>query len=283
MKNPLVSISIPTYNSEPFLELCLKAIRSQSYKNIEINIVDGGSKDATIAVAKKYGVRDIIVNKGSLMEARLAGVKKSNGEYVLLLDSDQLLEKNAIEQCINQIQENKDMVILGEDVYKQETILEKLFHLDRKLVHSVKDINPYTSVLLPRFYKKTLLLSAYKKVPQEVIKKATPQDHAILYLESWKLSQKIGLVKSGVKHMEPSSIILLCKKFFRWGYFSINTEKTIYDSYFGKRTQRFRKGMFQKGLFLESLASIILLLLKGIPYSCGYYMGKVHRLLQKHI
>lgn len=283
MKNPLVTISIPTYYSEPFLKTCLDAIKKQSYKRIEINIVDGGSKDMTVEIARKYGVKDIILNKGSLMEARLAGVIKSKGEYILLLDSDQILEKNAIADCIDQITKNNDMVILGEDVHKQNTLLEKLFHLDRKLVHTVKDINPYTSVLLPRFYRKTLLLKAYKKVPQDVIAKATPQDHAILYLESWKLSKKIGFVKKGVRHMEPSSMLLLWKKFFRWGYFSINTEKTIYDSYFEKRTQRFRNGMFQKGLFFESFASILLLLMKGIPYSSGYYVGKIHRLLQKRI
>ncbi len=56
MKNPHVLISIPTLNSSYFLEKCLKAIDTQTYKNISVNIVDGGSTDETISIAKKYGV-----------------------------------------------------------------------------------------------------------------------------------------------------------------------------------------------------------------------------------
>ena len=55
MKQPLVTISIPTYNSDKFIAQCLKAISEQTYQHIEINIVDGGSKDETIAIAKQSG------------------------------------------------------------------------------------------------------------------------------------------------------------------------------------------------------------------------------------
>lgn len=277
-KNKLVTISIPTYNSEKFITRCLKAIQKQTYKPIEINIIDGGSKDKTIAIAKKFKAKVITV-KGSLMRARYEGVGISNGVYILLLDSDQILAPDTIEKSIKKVEKEKlDMLILEEDVWRKKTFLEHLFHLDRKLVHSVKDYSPYTSVLLPRFYKKNILNKAYKKVPKKVIDYAIPQDHAILYLESWKISKRIGMLSDAVKHIEPGSVIALSKKFFRWGYYSEATIKTPYDKYFKKRTERFRKGMFENGMYIESFASILLLLIKGIPYKSGYYAQKVRKI-----
>ena len=55
MKNSLVSVTIPTYNSEKTLRKTLMSVKNQSYKNIEIIIIDSNSKDKTIEIAKKYG------------------------------------------------------------------------------------------------------------------------------------------------------------------------------------------------------------------------------------
>jgi glycosyltransferase involved in cell wall biosynthesis len=281
MKNTthyLVTISIPTYNSANFLPLCLDAIKKQTYPSIEVNIIDGGSRDETITIAKKWGVKHLYVWKGSLMKARHIGAENAKGKYVVLLDSDQILEKDTIERSVSMIQrKDLDMLVLEEDVYNNKTFTEKLFHLDRKFVHSVMDLDPNTSVLLPRFYKRSLLLKAYYQVPEEVINQATPQDHAILYLESWKLSKKIAMLPNAVKHIEPSDIKSMMKKYFRWGYFSVSYTPTKYDSFFSKRTERLRKGMFRKDMIKESLASLLLLLLKGIPYKSGFVIAQFRK------
>lgn len=280
--SPLITISIPTYNSEIFLDLCLDAIKKQTYKNIEINIIDGYSKDNTLQITKKYHIAKVYQHRGSLMSARYIGVQMAKGQYTLLLDSDQILERNSIARCIAEINKKKvDMLVLGEDVYYNKTFLEKLFHMDRKFIHHINDIDPYTSVLLPRFYKTSLLRKAYANVPKKVIQQAMPQDHAILYLESWKLSDKVAIVQDAVKHIEPSSLISLWKKFFRWGYHSVGAYPTKYDIYFKKRTERFRKGNFKKELLKESLASTLLLLLKGIPYRIGYYCAVFNKKIGK--
>ncbi len=277
MKNkPLVTISIPTLNSSNFLDLSFKAIRNQAYKNIEINVVDGGSRDNTLEIAKKYKADLILENRGSLMSARYDGVMNAKGKYILLLDSDQILEKNTLERCVNFIEKNNlDMLILEETVLSKKTILEKLFYLDKKLVHSVKDFDPHTSVLLPRFYRRSFLQRVFAGIPKKIIDYATPQDHAILYLESWKKSKKIGMIDKSLKHIEPSNFSELWKKFYRWGYYSTKTNSLIYDMYFKKRTERFRKGMFKKNLMKESLGSILLLILKGVPYKIGNFSRKI--------
>jgi hypothetical protein len=60
------------------------------------------------------------------------------------------------------------------------------------------------------------------------------------------------------------------KKFYRWGYTSFGARTIKYTPMLAKK-ERFRKGLFRKGLFIASIASILLLLMKGLPYKLGYY------------
>lgn len=276
MKQPLVTISIPTYNSEKFLERCLHAIKDQTYKNIEVNIIDGGSKDNTLTVAKKFNVQKIKKYTYALLGARNEGVLLANGDYILLLDSDQILEADAIERAIHEVQQKKlSMLVLEEDVYRDDNIIEKLFKLDRKLIHSVKDFSPYTGVMMPRFYRTELLKKAFANIPDEEKKLVGGQDHAIIYHEAWKLNNKVGLLSLSVRHIEPDNYPAIWKKFYRWGYTSVNAHYGKYEELLAKK-ERFRKGLFKKGLMKESFASVTLLLLKGVPYKIGYYIAKLH-------
>lgn len=84
---PKVSFVIPTLDRERTLDDCLKSIADQDYPDIEIVIVDGGSKDSTLKIAAKYASK-IILNDGPLGEARQVGVEDSNGDILAIFDSD---------------------------------------------------------------------------------------------------------------------------------------------------------------------------------------------------
>src|SRR5665811_835930 len=95
--NPLVSVIVPTKNSAKFLESCLRSIKSQSYKNIEIIVVDNGSIDGTKRISGKY--TELILAKGPERSAQKNfGVKKAKGEYIYFVDSDFILEKDVIKK-----------------------------------------------------------------------------------------------------------------------------------------------------------------------------------------
>ncbi len=90
MQHPFVTFIVPTYNSQIYLEKCLKSVKKQIYpKNkYEIFVIDGGSKDATRTIAHKHGAKVIDNPKVDPESAKSIGIKHSKGEIVALLDSD---------------------------------------------------------------------------------------------------------------------------------------------------------------------------------------------------
>lgn len=271
MEKPLVSINIPTYNSEKTLRKCLESVKRQSYKKTEIIIIDSSSKDKTLKIAREFGCK-IINYDGSLLGARYVGMKASRGKFVLLLDSDQILEKSSIERGTILLKKY-DLLWLEEFTYNPRSFLEKLFDADRKLVqkHCENFISPAGGVILPRFYRKDVLAKAMENIPKKSLPICAAHDHAIIYYEANKISKNIGKLPNAVWHMEPSEIIRFWKKTYRWGKTTKDlTRRGIYVGLI-KSKMRFRK--FYIDDFSLSIKSSILRVLRGVPYLIGYRFG----------
>lgn len=106
MNNPLVSIIIPIYNSEAFLDKCIQSARNQSYENLEIILVNDGSIDTCKDICDMYAsidnrIKPIHKVNGGLVSSRKTGLKASTGKYVLYIDGDDWIEHNTIEHYIN--------------------------------------------------------------------------------------------------------------------------------------------------------------------------------------
>lgn len=103
-----ISVIIPVYNSQSYLERCLESVSSQTYSNIEVIIVDDGSTDASSHIYKRFEKDNsnvIVINKsnGGLSSARNAGMIAATGEYIFFLDSDDWLDSNYIEKCADKV------------------------------------------------------------------------------------------------------------------------------------------------------------------------------------
>ena len=99
----LVSVVVPTYNSEETIAVCLNSIKRQQYSNIEIIIVDNHSADQTREIAKGFGK---VYNKGPERSTqRNFGAKNANGDYLFFVDSDMELSSNVIEECVKKVLE----------------------------------------------------------------------------------------------------------------------------------------------------------------------------------
>ena len=97
--DPLISVVVPNFNYGKFLEECLLSILSQTYRNYEVILVDDGSTDNSIEIAKSFGSQINLVrqqNKG-VNSARNLGIKHSHGELIALCDSDDFWDSNKLE------------------------------------------------------------------------------------------------------------------------------------------------------------------------------------------
>ncbi len=219
MKKPLVSIIIPTRNSSKTFKKTLNSLINQTYKNIEIIVSDGFSQDNTLDIAKQFGAK--ITYGKELARARYEGLKKASGKYAFAFDSDQLIGKNVIERCVNQMEaENLDGLILNErSIVNKGKLIERLLSYDKEVVSNSRDANPLYGAVIPRFFNRKVLLSL--KWPKNI----SILDDAILF-EKNKTKLKIGFLNGeGIVHNEVDSWKVFFKKFKRYGLLYIPTMK----------------------------------------------------------
>lgn len=116
--NNSVSIIIPVYNCEKYLTDCFNSVEKQTYKNIEVIIVNDGSKDNGIEIIKKYLRKNknwkLIDQKNQgLSMSRNNGFDISTGKYIFFLDSDDEIPNNAIEKLVESAEKNNSDIVIG--------------------------------------------------------------------------------------------------------------------------------------------------------------------------
>ncbi len=208
-------MTVPTRNSAKTLKACLEAVYSSTYPRLEVIVVDGGSCDATLKVAEEYGARVVSCSWG-LLGARFTGFKEARGDYILLLDSDQLVEASAIERAV-EASRIFDMLVLEEMGFEPRSLFERLFAYDRELAHRVPSLDPIGGEVLPRFFKRWVLEAAFSRIPRRALEEVVHFDHAIIYYEAYSVTQRVGVVPRAVWHLESASPREVVVKNVRYG------------------------------------------------------------------
>jgi glycosyltransferase involved in cell wall biosynthesis len=116
IETPLVSVIIPNYNYGNYISETLSSVLNQSYKNLEIIVVDDGSTDNSIEVIKRLGqdIRIIEQNNSGVSSARNKGLKASTGKYVCFLDADDFWEEHKVELQVMAAEEyDLDLIYCG--------------------------------------------------------------------------------------------------------------------------------------------------------------------------
>lgn len=111
---PKVSIIIPCWNQAHWLPEAIESALNQTYKNIEVIVVNDGSPDNTREVAEKYPVKLIEKENGGLSSARNAGIREATGDYILTLDADDKILPEFVEKCL---EANDDIVGTGQQEF----------------------------------------------------------------------------------------------------------------------------------------------------------------------
>lgn len=118
MRNPLLSVVVPFYGVEDYIGDCLESIARQSYRNIEVVLVDDGSPDGSRAIADTYAERDprfriVEQPNAGIGEARNTGVRNVEGDYFMFVDSDDMIPRTALEQLVSTVENSGSSFVLS--------------------------------------------------------------------------------------------------------------------------------------------------------------------------
>ena len=147
LEKPLVSVIVPIYMVEAYLPACIESIQNQTYENLEIILVDDGSKDDCGKIAEKYAANDSrikVIHKenGGLSDARNAGIDVAEGEYFVFVDSDDRIHPQMTELLLQPVVENKaDMSVcnfmtIGDD---EKTDISNIVKADIVIIENMED------------------------------------------------------------------------------------------------------------------------------------------------
>jgi glycosyltransferase involved in cell wall biosynthesis len=219
---PLVSVVVPTFNSEGVLERCLASVRGQTYPNIEVIVVDNYSKDKTREIAKKFA--DLVLLRGRERSAQVNfGVRHAGGKYVYRVDSDFVLEPTVVEEAVRKCEvEGFDAVCIHNTSDASVSFWARVRKLERDC-YADDELN-----VAARFFRK------------EVFEKMGGFNERLVAAEDYDFHNrllgsgyKIGKIKAREIHVgEPKSLWEIAKKHYYYGktvkrFLDVNPERGI--------------------------------------------------------
>ncbi|EOH4227820.1 TPA: glycosyltransferase family 2 protein [Campylobacter jejuni] len=191
---PKISIILPTYNVEQYIARAIESCINQTFKNIEIIVVDDCGSDKSIDIVKEYAKKDdrikIIHNEENLklLRARYEGVKVANSPYIMFLDPDDYLELNACEECMKILKNNEiDLLFFNAFVLENNNKIERKLNFQEKcyvkkdfLKELLKTKNLFWTVWA-KVIKKELYLKAVGLISLENAKINMAEDVLLYY------------------------------------------------------------------------------------------------------
>ena len=174
--NDLVSVVVPIYNVEKFLDKCINSIVNQTYKNLEIILVDDGSPDNCPEMCDNWAEKDSrikVVHKvnAGLGMARNTGMENATGKYIFFFDSDDYVDETIVEKCVTRaVNDKSEVVMFGHiDAYDDGRLVERHIPTD-KLTYNGDDV---VNIVLPSLFSYSLGfgVSACKMFDLNVLKK----------------------------------------------------------------------------------------------------------------
>ena len=223
MQRPLISVVIPTYNSENFVTKTLETLYSQTYNNYEVIVSDDGSTDNTVGVVRSFFLKNPSRKKSILINkhegpgaARNNGIESASGDWVSFLDSDDFWNHNKLESVVGYILKNDDIDLVCHSQIaidrSKETLMDPSKFFNNK-------INPFLSI-----YRENSLYTSALTIKKSVLYQAGLFDNILPSAQDYDLWLRLGLInkiKMGFIE-DPLSIWVV-----REGNISFNVERRL--------------------------------------------------------
>lgn len=167
-----VSVIVPVYNVEEYIEECILSILNQTLKDIEIIIIDDGSTDSSLEKVRVFNdsrIKIICQKNSGLSSARNKGIEAAKGEYILFIDSDDFISRTSLEDMYNlAISNNSDIVVGNANKYFSENNIEPIYRdkdeffkrtlLSDELIVKLLNSNSMQIAACFNLYKRRLLI-----------------------------------------------------------------------------------------------------------------------------
>ncbi len=154
----MVSVIVPVYKVEKYLEKCIESILAQTYKDFELILVDDGSPDNSGAICDEYAKKDSrikVIHKenGGASSARNTGIEVAQGEFINFIDSDDIIPVDSLAKLINlQKKNNADLVCCGYELQHLNNKIEKFVFFDKFVNFCAMDNDDCNIFLSPLFH-----------------------------------------------------------------------------------------------------------------------------------
>ena len=240
MSNPLISVIVPVYNVEKYLPMCVDSIIGQTYRNLEIFLVDDGSPDNCGRICDEYAQKDkrikvIHKKNGGLSDARNVAIDIAKGEYITFVDSDDYLSLDFIEQLyLLAIQTDSEIAISNFFFFKEpKRELEVAYKKMPKMsVYSSKE------ALCALLYQNNIETSAWGKLYKTSLWKEIRfpkgrlfEDIATIY-KSFLLSKRIVTISLPLYYYRIRSDSIMGKEFYPKKMEAVTSSKMMLDDIF---------------------------------------------------
>lgn len=175
----MISVIVPVYNVETYLEECLDSIQNQTYTNLEVLLVNDGSTDGSQAICERYCQTDKrfrLMNQTNqgLSAARNKGVEISTGEYIVFVDSDDIIKTNYLEKLMQYMTEDVDIV---ECIFT----VKKMEFLDENIETTTIIFEGDSNEAVKFFPSHTLNVNAVTKLYRREIVEAVPYIDGVIF------------------------------------------------------------------------------------------------------
>jgi glycosyltransferase involved in cell wall biosynthesis len=212
----LISIIIPVYNSSAYLDKCIGSVLMQTYKNIEVILVNDGSADDSFEICQKYAENDHrikLINKdnGGVSSARNAGIRASSGRYIAFVDSDDTISPDFCSKMLEAASDaasSPHLMICGYDFINESTGAIKHFIPAQKNILNRKDLD---NIYLQLFNDRHFLSVWGKLFSAEIIK-----GNGIYFNEHIHIGEDFVFLHEYLTHMPGINVKLLSEALYMY-------------------------------------------------------------------
>lgn len=276
-----ISIIVPVYNGEKYLERCLESIINQTFKNWELILIDDGSTDSTNIICDEYAEREdrirVIhkVNEGVSL-ARNLGLEIADGEYITFVDADDWIDSDFFEEVVKEIEQMGVPIVITGYLKKNNHAIINRFNGTRKEIFDRRKIqkefflcNKFSWVIYAKFYKKevinTIRFNSNLKIGEDM-------------LFCWKVLnnvEKVGFLPLYKYYYDMSASETMTSEFSLKWFGGIKVKKKLYNEV--KNDKRLK--LLAKTVYVVEMA----VLAKKAIKTDKYNVNRLIKLLQKEI